>query len=217
MNAPDFSKYDETQLKQILSRIDRERFPERASEIEARLEGFRLAPKAESHTQKTTGIGERPSGIYDSGARTMRLGLLVLALTITLVAVAFSIQRTSAARQEWFEDQALMEQRGVVAEAVIVAKACAGKTVRYSWMWGEKQLQGGGWSCNSTCSDAKLGDKVQIRFVPTKPGDVRCAHDDIETKIGPPNYFDPILLVFLIVALLVVPFIRLSMTQEGQE
>ena len=78
-------------------------------------------------------------------------------------------------------------------------------------------MQGGGWACNSTCSAAKLGDKAQIRFVPTNPGDVRCAQDDIETKTGPPNYFDPILFVILIVALLFVPFIRLSMSQDEQE
>lgn len=155
--------------------------------------------------------------ILEGGASTMQFWLLVFALLITLVAVAFSVQHTSAAREKWFENQALMEQHGVVAEAVIVAKACAGRTVRYSWKWGEKQLQGGGWSCNSTCSDAKLGEKAQIRFVPTNPGDVRCAQNDIETKIGPPNYFDPILIVILIVALLFVPFIRLSMSQDGQE
>lgn len=37
MESPDFSKYDETQLKQILTRIDRERFPERVTAIKALL------------------------------------------------------------------------------------------------------------------------------------------------------------------------------------
>lgn len=60
MESPDFSKYDETQLKQILTRIDRERFPERVTAIEARLaereqdmpslEGF---DKARNSGQKT--------------------------------------------------------------------------------------------------------------------------------------------------------------------
>ena len=218
MDAPDFSKYDETQLTQILRRIDRERFPERAKEIEALLEAFRPASsKIEGHPQAATGIREQSRGTFDGGFLTMRLWLLVFALVITSVAVVFSVQRTNAAREKWFENQALMEQHSVVADAVIVAKACAGRAVRYSWKWGEKQLEGGGWSCNSTCPNAKLGDKVQIRFVPANPGDVRCAHDDIETILGPPNYFDPILLVILIVALLFVPFIRLSMTQEGRE
>lgn len=145
----------------------------------------------------------------------MRLWLLGFMLLIILVAAAYSVHRTNAAREKWFENQALMEQHGVVAEAVIVAKACGGRTVRYSWKWGEEQLQGGGWPCNSTCSDAKLGEKAQIRFVPMKPEDVRCAQNDIETILGPPNHFDPILLVILIVSLLFVPFIRLSMSQEG--
>lgn len=37
MDAPDFTKCDEAQLRQILTRIDRERFPERVALIEARL------------------------------------------------------------------------------------------------------------------------------------------------------------------------------------
>jgi hypothetical protein len=45
MGAPDFSKYDEAQLRQILTRIDRERFPERVTEIEARLETLTLRCK----------------------------------------------------------------------------------------------------------------------------------------------------------------------------
>jgi hypothetical protein len=38
---PDFGKYNEEQLRQILTRIDVERFPDRVDEINARLEGFR--------------------------------------------------------------------------------------------------------------------------------------------------------------------------------
>ena len=37
MASPDFTKYDETQLKRILTRIDRKRFPGRVIAIEARL------------------------------------------------------------------------------------------------------------------------------------------------------------------------------------
>ncbi|MYM25298.1 hypothetical protein GTP46_21950 [Duganella sp. FT135W] len=37
MDAPDFEKYDEAQLRQILTRIDRERFPDRAALIETHL------------------------------------------------------------------------------------------------------------------------------------------------------------------------------------
>lgn len=37
MDAPDFTKYDEAQLRQVLTRIDRERFPERVALIETLL------------------------------------------------------------------------------------------------------------------------------------------------------------------------------------
>jgi len=40
LQKPDFAKYTEAQLRQILTRIDRERFPERVEEIQARLAGF---------------------------------------------------------------------------------------------------------------------------------------------------------------------------------
>ena len=36
-SAPDYSKYSEGELRQVLTRIDRERFPARLAEIEARL------------------------------------------------------------------------------------------------------------------------------------------------------------------------------------
>lgn len=214
MNAPDFSKYDETQLRQILNRIDRERFPERVREIEARLEAFRLASSAESFTRKAMGTDQHSADFSDRGGRVTLLWILAIALLITLIAGSFSIQRTTAAREKWFESQAQMEQHSVVVEAVIVAKACGGRTVRYSWQWGEKQLQAGGWSCNSTCADAKLGDKVQIRFAPTNPADVRCVADDIETKLGPPNYLDSILPVIFFVVILIGPFIRLYMSHD---
>ena len=217
MTAPDLSKYDETQLRQILTRIDRERFPERVSEIEARLEAFRVASLAKSPTHKPTGTGQPPAAVLDrSGVATLRW-LLAGALLIILVGGSILVQRTSAARDKWFENQAQMEQHGVEADAVIIAKACAGRTVRYRWKWGEKQLEGGGWSCNSTCTDAKLGDKAQIRFLPTNPGDVRCVPDDIEAKLGPPNYHDPILFLIIFVAVLFGPFLRLGMSQVAEE
>jgi uncharacterized RDD family membrane protein YckC len=40
MDKPDFTRYSESQLRQILTRIDRERYPERVEEIEARLAQF---------------------------------------------------------------------------------------------------------------------------------------------------------------------------------
>lgn len=39
---PDYAQYTEAQLRQVLTRIDRERFPERVAEIEARLAAFKL-------------------------------------------------------------------------------------------------------------------------------------------------------------------------------
>jgi uncharacterized RDD family membrane protein YckC len=46
LDKPDFAKYSESQLRQVLSRIDRERFPDRVEEIQvrlARLQAERLA------------------------------------------------------------------------------------------------------------------------------------------------------------------------------
>lgn len=217
MSVPDFSKYDETQLKQVLTRIDRRRFPERAKEIEDRLAAFKLDAIAPSRAQKPMGNILTPGSISISGSRAVVVWILALALLAILVAGAISIQRTSAARQQWFEDQAQFKQHAVVADAVIVAKSCAGRTVRYSWTWGGKQFQAGGWSCNSTCTDARLGDKVQIRFLPTNPGDVRCESDDIESKLGPPNYLDPILFVLFVAMALFAPFIRLCISQTAQK
>jgi len=36
-STPDYAKYSESELRQVLTRIDRERYPERVVEIEARL------------------------------------------------------------------------------------------------------------------------------------------------------------------------------------
>lgn len=44
MDEPDFSSYTEVQLRQILTRIDAVRYPERVREIEARLAAMALAP-----------------------------------------------------------------------------------------------------------------------------------------------------------------------------
>ncbi|HEX7642879.1 MAG TPA: hypothetical protein VF472_11790 [Burkholderiaceae bacterium] len=42
---PDYAKYSEAQLRQVLTRIDKERFPERVAEIEARLLAIEKARK----------------------------------------------------------------------------------------------------------------------------------------------------------------------------
>ena len=44
MNQPDFSHYDEAQLRQVRSRIDAERFPDRVAQIDARLVELANAP-----------------------------------------------------------------------------------------------------------------------------------------------------------------------------
>lgn len=44
MTEPDFSKYTQEQLRQVLSRIDAARYPERVAEIEARLAALAAAP-----------------------------------------------------------------------------------------------------------------------------------------------------------------------------
>lgn len=59
MDSPDFSKCDKTQLKQILTRIDRERFPERVTVIEARL--------SELEQEKTSAEGLNTA--LESGSR----------------------------------------------------------------------------------------------------------------------------------------------------
>jgi hypothetical protein len=56
MDAPDFTKYDESQLRQILSRIDRERFPERVALIETR-----LSELAEEESPFNRNLGQKNS------------------------------------------------------------------------------------------------------------------------------------------------------------
>lgn len=57
VDAPDFSKYTQSQLEQILGRIDAERFPERVQEIKARL----AALATESATAAPVGTATTPA------------------------------------------------------------------------------------------------------------------------------------------------------------
>jgi hypothetical protein len=212
MDAPDYSKYDKNQLKQILTRIDRERFPERVRDIEARLNSFDREP----WLGNSKGTGDNlllDNGVVNVKNRVTVRWLIAGALLIALAAGAFTVSRTIAAREKWFEHQAKMENFGVEADAIIIGKLCSAKSVTYSWKWNGKEFQGNGWSCNSVCSQAKTGDQARIRFLPTNPEDVRCVPNDVETKIGPPNYFDPLLLVIFFVAIIFVPFLRLLRKQ----
>lgn len=208
MNSPDYSKYDQTQLEQILSRIDRERFPERVREIESRLNGLGQEPSLDSSKCASELSFSRSGGLIAKNRMAIRW-LVACALLIAFIAGVFTVWRTSIARDKWFENQAQIENYGVDTDAVIIGKLCSAKSVTYSWRWNEKEFQGNGWSCNSVCSQAKHGDQARIRFLPTNPGDVRCVPDDIVAIIGPPNYFDPLLLVIFFVASVFVPFLRL--------
>lgn len=58
MDKPDFARYSEEQLRQILTRIDRERFPERVEEIQARLAQFEADRLARGQTDEP----EQPDG-----------------------------------------------------------------------------------------------------------------------------------------------------------
>ena len=134
--------------------------------------------------------------------------LFVIALLITLGTGSFAVWRTSIARSEWFERQTEMENYGVEVDAVIIAKQCNVKSVKYGWKWNDKEFQGSGWSCNGTCSHAKIGDQARIRFLPTSPREVRCVPDDIVTKSGPPSYVTPVFLMIFFVVAFFGPFIR---------
>jgi uncharacterized RDD family membrane protein YckC len=62
LDKPDFAKYSEAQLRQILTRIDKQRFPERVEEIHARLAQFeadRLNRPAADEPEQPVG----PAGI----------------------------------------------------------------------------------------------------------------------------------------------------------
>ena len=215
MNSPDYSKYNHAQLRQILSRIDRERFPERVREVESRLHGLGQEPSLGSSRCAPEHSLSRSRGLVAKNWMAMRW-LVACALLIAFIAGAFTVWRTSIARDKWFENQAQIENYGVDTDAVIIGKLCSAKSVTYSWKWNEKEFQGNGWSCNSVCSQAKRGDRARIRFLPTNPGHARCVPDDIVAKIGPPNYFDPLLLVIFFVAIVFVPFLRLLREQPAK-
>lgn len=208
MNSPDYSKYDQPQLRQILSRLDRERFPERVREIEARLNGIGQEPSLGSSKCASEHSLSKSGGFIAKNRVAIRW-LVACALLIAFIAGGFTVWRTSVARDKWFENQAQIENYGIDTDAVIIGKLCGAKSVTYSWRWNEKEFQGNGWSCNSVCSQAKHGDQVQIRFLPTDLGHVRCVPDDIVAKLGPPNYFSPLPFVIFFVAIIFMPFLRL--------
>jgi hypothetical protein len=80
MDAPDYTRYTEFQLRQVLRDIDAQRFPERAQEARQWLAHFELAKKVlMPATQKRRLISRSPS------RRFMRWHLLVF-LAVSLVA-----------------------------------------------------------------------------------------------------------------------------------
>lgn len=134
--------------------------------------------------------------------------LLVGIVVITIVAASFAVWRTSVSRAKWFDFTAQMDSQGVEVDAIVVAKQCGARSVKYGWRWNNKDFEGNGWSCNTTCADVKLGTEVRLRFLPSDPKTVECVPDDISRKVGPPSYFDPILLIFFFLAMILIPILR---------
>lgn len=81
MNQPDFSRYDEEQLRQVRSRIDAERFPDRVAQIDARLASLANAPPQPPAAAKRP-VADRAS--YLPPMR--RAGMLWLALAVATLA-----------------------------------------------------------------------------------------------------------------------------------
>jgi hypothetical protein len=107
-----------------------------------------------------------------------------------------------------------MDSQGVNINAKVVAKQCGAKSLKYGWQWEGKNFVGNGWSCNATCDDAKLGDEVQVRFIPTNPKKVHCVPDDISRKTGPPKYIDSIIFVLILLVPLWIPIIRYGRSES---
>ena len=81
MNQPDFSRYDEEQLRQVRSRIDAERFPDRMAQIDARLAELANAPPQPPAAAKQP-VADRAS--YLPPMR--RAGMMWLALAVATLA-----------------------------------------------------------------------------------------------------------------------------------
>jgi hypothetical protein len=134
--------------------------------------------------------------------------LLVAVITVVAIAASFAVWRTHIARDRWFEFAAQMDKQGVEVDAIVVARHCGSRSVKYAWKWNSQDYSGEGWPCNSVCADTKLGTEVRVRFLPASPTSVECLPRDISRIIGPPSYWDTLLLVLFLIAGLFVPVIQ---------
>jgi len=78
LNQPDYSKYDQEQLRQIRRSIDAERFPERVAQIEARL-GELAAQPGVSAASPAAAVADRPRADPASYRPAMRRAARVMA------------------------------------------------------------------------------------------------------------------------------------------
>lgn len=82
MEHPDFSRHSHDELRQILTRLDRERFPERAAEIERRLAEPKPAPAMPEHVAAAGAADRAPAwaGLWRrASAFAIDMALLALA------------------------------------------------------------------------------------------------------------------------------------------
>ncbi|MGK5023369.1 RDD family protein [Janthinobacterium sp. RB2R34] len=84
MDTPDYSKYSAEQLRQILGRIDADRFPERVTEIEARLAELAAAPDSAPAAEATPAVSKaQPTA-------TAILGRRILAFIVDMILLGVS-------------------------------------------------------------------------------------------------------------------------------
>ncbi|MCU6497083.1 hypothetical protein LPN04_04660 [Rugamonas sp. A1-17] len=80
MNQPDYSKYDQEQLRQIRRSIDTERFPERVAQIEARLAELAAQPSVSAASPAAAAaVADRPRADPASYRPVMRRAAKVMA------------------------------------------------------------------------------------------------------------------------------------------
>jgi uncharacterized RDD family membrane protein YckC len=81
LDKPDFAKYSEAQLRQILTRIDKERFPERVEEIHARLASF----EADRLSRPAVGEPGQPDGPAGIAGFWQRAGAFIVDVVLLAI------------------------------------------------------------------------------------------------------------------------------------
>lgn len=81
LDKPDFAKYSEAQLRQILTRIDKERFPDRVEEIHARLARF----EADRLSRPAVDDAEQPDGPAGIAGFWQRAGAFVIDVVLLAI------------------------------------------------------------------------------------------------------------------------------------